>query len=356
MSAAKEAFKGKVKERIGGFTKDLNKGLKGVNNSLKDVDDVKAEGKKTIADGKKLVENTIEDGKEIADKADQHAKDALALGEKAISAGRQLKPMVGSALNIGPKLRVIEPSSLDADLGVWEAMTTVCSVKEFQPGYIVVALEGTKFEEISDSYRPQMFVVTMSVKETAMLKDIRNDQPVCIRNPNQRVHVLNHYGLSSVDSNISNMIYPIELAAPSPSIGGGVSVGNTSSSSISAGGNNSNGGGGGNGTSAVSTATNSGNAVAKTTAPRAPPPKKSELIFNFMGFVWGTNDTNPDHAAWMGEVGHEAKQIAKEAADDAKDAVIEQYKRELEEERRQQKLLQDAAVAQPSTNGPPPDP
>ena len=195
VSAAKEAFKGKVKERIGGIAKDLNKGLRGAKKSLKDVDDVKEEGKKTIADGKKLIEDTIDDGKEIANKADQHAKDALALGEKAISAGRQLKPMVGSALNIGPKLRILEPSSLDVDLGVWESMTTVCTVRDFQPGYIVVALEGTKFEEISDSYRPQMFVVTMAVKETAMyarplIVVMFSDISLPIRGLNTRVYSL----------------------------------------------------------------------------------------------------------------------------------------------------------------------
>ena len=370
VSSAKEAFKGKVKERIGSIAKGVTKGLKGAEKTLNGIDEL-AGGRKEVKDandammdGKALVEDTIEDGKEIANKADQHVKDALALGEKAISAGRQLKPMVGSALNIGPKLKILEPSPLDADLGVWESMTTICTVKDFEPGYIVVALEGTKFEEISNSYRPQMYVVTMSVKETAMLKDIRNDQPVCIRNPNQKVHVLNHYGLSSVDPNISNMIYPIELAAPSTESGGSTDGGmsNTSTSSsasaplgeLSANGA-ANGGGGRDNGSDTDTVRQS-NAVANNAASRAPPPKKNELIFNFMGFVWGTNDTNPDHAAWMGEVGHEAKQIAKDAASDAKDALIEQYKRELEEEKRKQKALRDAVAANPATEEPAPDP
>ena len=207
--------------------------------------------------------------------------------------------MVGSALNIGPKLRILQPSSLDADLGVWEAMTTLCVVRNFKPGYMVVALEGTKFEDIADSYRPQMFVVTTSVKETAMLKDIRNDQPVCIRNPNQQVHVLNHYGLSSVDPNISNMIYPLELDAPSSNGGGngGTSGSGSQSSGNSAslasvgsmsngvGGGGNGGGGGGNGAVAANAAAST-SAVAS--AKTAPPPKRSELIFNFMGFVWGT--------------------------------------------------------------------
>lgn len=42
-------------------------------------------------------------------------------------------------------------------------------------------------------------------------------------------------------------------------------------------------------------------AADNSTAAPAAPAGKGELIFNFMGLVWGTNDTNPDHQQWMQE-------------------------------------------------------
>ena len=42
--------------------------------------------------------------------------------------------------------------------------------------------------------------------------------------------------------------------------------------------------------------------TAQSTAPASTGSSgKGELIFNFMGLVWGTNDTNPDHQQWMQE-------------------------------------------------------
>ena len=41
--------------------------------------------------------------------------------------------------------------------------------------------------------------------------------------------------------------------------------------------------------------------AAGSTSAQAAPAGKGELIFNFMGLVWGTNDTNPDHQQWMQE-------------------------------------------------------
>lgn len=188
-----------------------------------------------------------------------------------------------------------------------------------QPGFVVVKLDGKKFEDLMPSYDPDMFVVTAAVRETAMLKDLKTDTPVCIRNPNQEVHVLNQYGLSSLDVNVANMIYPIIPSAPGIA-GQQQQVAVDSSNGV------------------VSTTGSGSVAVSGGTASTAAPVKKNELIFNFMGFVWGTNDTNPDHQGWMAEVGHEAKEVAKEAANDAKDLALEEIKKELEEERAKQRL------------------
>merc|ERR1711871_1569888 len=164
-------------------------------------------------------------------------------------------------------LRLLRPSPLHLDLGVWESMVTNCRVKDMHPGYVVVKLEGDSFETLPATYEADMYVVTAAVRETAMLKDLKTDSPVCIRNPNQEVHVLNQYGLSSIDPNIANMIYPIVLSAPGLYEKQGLVAAKSKEVSTSA------------------------SAVGGQKAPA----KKPELIFNFMGFVWGTNDTNPAH-------------------------------------------------------------
>ena len=51
------------------------------------------------------------------------------------------------------------------------------------------------------------------------------------------------------------------------------------------------------------------------------PKPKPELIFNFMGFVWGTNDPNVKNQAWMKDVVDEGKAATKDAINDAKDAT-----------------------------------
>lgn len=116
-------------------------------------------------------------------------------------------------------------------------------------------------------------------------------------NPDQSVHVLNSYGLGAVDPKINDTIYPIVLSAPF--------LYEKQQTAL--------------------------NVAAPTPANKASsqPKQKPELIFNFMGFVWGTND--PKGGKWMAEVGTEVKEAAKEAITDAKEAAKEAAKDKLKE-------------------------
>jgi hypothetical protein len=108
---------------------------------------------------------------------------------------------------------------------------------------------------------------------------------------------LNSYGLGSLDPQINDTIYPIVLSAPF--------LYEKQQAALNV---------------AVSTPANK--AISQ-------PKKKPELIFNFAGFVWGTND--PKGGKWMSEVGTEVKEAAKEAITDAKEAAKEAAKEKLKE-------------------------
>ena len=207
-------------------------------------------------------------------------------GQNAVQGAKPLKPQVGPAQNIGPKLKILKPSSMDSEMSAWESMVSTCLVKDLNTGYVVVKLEGESFEKIDPNADVDMYVVT--AKDPCILKDIKSDAPVCIRNPEQEIHVLNQYGLSSLDKvSVENAIYPVVLSAP----------GLYERQQLVA--------------------------KSSTVVVNAPSvaPKKPELIFNFMGFVWGTNDPNSNNQKWMGEVGNEVKTAAKDAVEDAKDAA-----------------------------------
>ena len=106
---------------------------------------------------------------------------------------------------------------------------------------------------------------------------------------------MNSYGLSAVDPAINNTIYPVVLSAP-------FLYEKQQASSVK---------------STKSLVSKSAEA----------PKQKPELIFNFMGFVWGTNDPSASNQKWMSDVGKEVKSAAKEAIEDAKDAAKESLTR-----------------------------
>ena len=279
MKLAKNKFKEKVKEKVGRLADRATRAAKPIDDT---ADNLGATMDKALDLGDKALNAGIDglgDGLAVVD---AKGSEALKGAQDAVSVGRPLKPMVAAAKNIGPSLRLLRPSPLHLDLGVWESMVTNCRVKDMHPGYVVVKLEGDSFETLPATYEADMYVVTAgisyfptgnrhrhlhylffpryssAVRETAMLKDLKTDSPVCIRNPNQEVHVLNQYGLSSIDPNIANMIYPIVLSAPGLYEKQELVAAKSKEVSTSA------------------------SAVGGQKAPA----KKPELIFNFMGFVW----------------------------------------------------------------------
>ena len=112
-----------------------------------------------------------------------------------------------------------------------------------------------------------------------------DSSPACIRNPNLEIYVLNRYGIARL--NISTMD-GINICAPITY--------DTTREVVSKDGNVATAGGNPSGQVATTAAATGGPSAAPVAQPG-----KGELIFNFMGFVWGTNDTNPDHQQWMQE-------------------------------------------------------
>jgi hypothetical protein len=119
-----------------------------------------------------------------------------------------VKP-VAPAINIGSKLKILSPSSEDETMSSLESTLTKSIVKDLRPGYVVVQIDANSFSKISSNVGVTYYVV-MSCSPY-ILKNLTDNSPACIRNVNQEVHVLNVYGISSLDSNICE---GIDICAP----------------------------------------------------------------------------------------------------------------------------------------------
>ena len=108
---------------------------------------------------------------------------------------------VAPAVNIGPKLKILTPSPEDQTMSSLESTVTKSLVQDLRPGFVVVQIDAESFNNISASVNVTMYVV-MSCSPF-ILKNIKDEAPACIRNPLQEVHVLNVYGITSLDSKVN---------------------------------------------------------------------------------------------------------------------------------------------------------
>lgn len=122
--------------------------------------------------------------------------------------GLAFKP-VAPAVNIGPRLKILSPSADDQTMSSLESTVTRSFVKDLRPGFVVVQIDADSFGNISASVNVIMYVVMSCTP--FILKNIKDDSPACIRNPEQEVHVLNAYGITSLDSQVCS---GIEICAP----------------------------------------------------------------------------------------------------------------------------------------------
>lgn len=187
---------------------------------------------------------------------------------------------VAPAVNIGSKLKILTPTNDTQEMHPIESTITKCLVKDLQPGFVVAQIDGTSFATLRSTATPTLYIVIST--SPYILKNIQDSSPACIRNPDLEIYVLNRYGIATL--NVSN-VDGVNVCAPITH--------DTTKEVISK-----------DGDVMSNNSSNSGqvaSAAGSTSAQAAAPAGKGELIFNFMGLVWGTNDTNPDHQQWMQE-------------------------------------------------------
>jgi hypothetical protein len=75
--------------------------------------------------------------------------------------------------------QVLTPTPDHLEMSPWEAMVTTVAVKDLKPGFVVVKLDGDSFSSLAADAEAEIFVVTAPTP--CVLKDVKNDVPVCIR-------------------------------------------------------------------------------------------------------------------------------------------------------------------------------
>lgn len=126
----------------------------------------------------------------------------------ADNATLSIKP-VAPAANIGSKLKILSPSPEDQTMSSLESSVTKLAVKDLRPGFVVVQIDADSFAKISASVIVTYYVV-MSCSPF-ILKNTKDGSPACIRNASQEVHVLNAYGITSLDAKVCD---GIDICAP----------------------------------------------------------------------------------------------------------------------------------------------
>ena len=145
-----------------------------------------------------------------------------------------LDPSLTGAVDVGELCTLIEPSPEDAEyISPWESILTICKVKDLRPGFVVVKIFATTFENLDPDVDSIMFPVTETPHHEleklneeqrrrhadrpfhVVVKDSTNILVPCLlTEPEQQVYVVNEIGLESVPPEIEELIWPIALSAP----------------------------------------------------------------------------------------------------------------------------------------------
>ena len=145
-----------------------------------------------------------------------------------------LDPGLTGAIDVSKECNLIEPSPEDAEyISPWESILTTCTVKDLRPGFVVVKVCATTFENLDPDVDSIMYPVTETPhhdmeklneeqkKRNAgrpfhvILKDSSNILvPSLLTDPDQEVYVVNEIGLESIPPEIEELIWPIVLSAP----------------------------------------------------------------------------------------------------------------------------------------------
>lgn len=145
-----------------------------------------------------------------------------------------IDPSLTGAVDVSELCTLIEHSPDDAEyISPWESILITCKVKDLQPGFVVVKIFASSFENLDPDVDSIMFPVTETPHHDleklndeqkqrhadrpfhVVVKDSTNILVPCLlTDPEQEVYVVNEIGLESVPPEIEELIWPICLSAP----------------------------------------------------------------------------------------------------------------------------------------------
>ena len=152
----------------------------------------------------------------LSSAAEQHPYRMVRFDREGFQDLGLMDPLLASAIDIGPDLKLLLASPEDSEyVSAWESILCPCFVKNLKPGFIVVKLFADSFEDLDPDVDSIMFIVTSVTEDYVVLKDTSNIFiPGLLKDPEQRVLVVNEYGLDSVDKDVKELVWPVEVSAP----------------------------------------------------------------------------------------------------------------------------------------------
>ena len=125
---------------------------------------------------------------------------------------------MSSILNLGPRLKVLTPSPVDAvDVSMTELCVTTIAVSNLRRGMVVVEIDADSFAALLDErvqVREENYVVLSAGTGKVLLQNMKDKTTCSLLDPRQIVHVMNSHGISSIGSMHVGSVTNIALCAP----------------------------------------------------------------------------------------------------------------------------------------------
>jgi hypothetical protein len=123
----------------------------------------------------------------------------------------------GLVPNLGPRLRVLEPSPIDADMSTLESSVTMTTVGSLRRGMVVMEIGADNFADLlfdAGRVMQEHYVVLSTGGDKVVLQKMRDRTSYCLRDPKQRVHALNNSGIGMLGGFFEGAYQTIPLCAP----------------------------------------------------------------------------------------------------------------------------------------------